>query len=148
MMDSDDALFARLRIAQEEIDPMPADLADRMIAAIAIADVSREYALLTLIEYAEVAVRGGSETTTLQFSDGTASVLLHISHTASGRRRVDCWVDAGAAEVRLTQGRRSWTTVPDGQGRCAFDEIPPGLSRVLLVTAAGAKDLLTPQFEV
>ena len=148
MTDQDDTLFARLRIAQEEIDPMPADLADRMIAAVAIADVSREYALLSLIENAEAAVRGVSETTTLQFSDGTASILLHISHTASGQRRVDAWVDAGAVEVRLTQGGRSWTTVPDEQGRCAFDEVPPGLSRVLLVTATDAKDLLTPQFEV
>lgn len=148
MTSSDDALFARLRSALDEIDPIPAGLTDRLIAAVAVADLSREYALLTLIENAEAAVRGDSETTTLQFSDGTASILLHISHTARGRRRVDCWVDAGAVEVQLTQGRRSWITAPDEQGRCAFDEIPPGLSRVLLVTDADAKDLLTPQFEV
>lgn len=152
MTNSDDALFTRLRAALHEIDPIPSGLTDRLIAAVAVADLSREYALLTLIENAGAAVRGDSETTTLQFSDGTASILLHISHTARGRRRVDCWVDADAVEVRLTQGEgrgeRNWAAVPDEQGRCAFDEIPPGLSRVLLVSDGDAKDLLTPQFEV
>lgn len=148
MTNPDDRLFAQLRIAHEELDPVPADLADRMIAAVAVADLSREYALLTLIEDSEAAVRGDSETSTMQFSDGTARVLLHITRTANDMRRVDCWVDATAVEVRLTQGQRSWTTLPDEQGRCAFDEVPPGLSRVVLVTAPEAKDLLTPQFEV
>lgn len=152
MSRSDDELFALLRTAIDEIDPMPQGLVDRTIAAVAVADVSREYALLTLMENAHAAVRGDSDTTTLQFSDGTASILLHISRTASGRRRVDGWVDADATELRLIQGEgpgeRTWTAVPDEQGRCAFDEIPPGLSRALLVSTGTAKDLLTPQFEI
>lgn len=149
MKNPDDALFEHLRTALDEIDPVPADLADRMIVAVAVTDVSREYALLTLIENAETAVRGDSETTTLQFSDGAAGILLHISRTASGRRRVDGWVsvDAGVVEVRLTQGERSWTTVPNEQGRCAFDEIPPALTRVRVITTGAEQDLLTPQFE-
>ena len=152
MTRSDDELYAALRTAVDEIDPMPTGLVDRMIAAVAVADVSREYALLTLMENAHAAVRGDSDTTTLQFSDGTSSILLHISRAVSGRRRVDGWVDADAAELRLIQGEghreRIWSAVPDEQGRCAFDEIPPGLSRALLITAGAEKDLLTPQFEV
>jgi len=152
MTRSDDELYAVLRTAIDGIDPMPQGLVDRMIASIAVADVSREYALLTLMENAHAAVRGDSETTTLQFSDGASSVLLHISRTMSGRRRVDGWVDADATELRLIQaderGERTWSAVPDEQGRCAFDEIPPGLSRALLITAGAEKDLLTPQFEV
>ncbi|MGM7670805.1 hypothetical protein [Microbacterium sp. A93] len=147
MAESDELMLAQLRAAFEELDPAPSDLADRMIAAIAISDLSREYALLTLIENAEAAVRGDSKTTTLQFSDGTSSILLHISHTANRRRRIDGWVDAGATEVRLTQGERDWSITPDEQGRFAFDDVLPGLSRVLLVTGEGHKDLLTPQFE-
>jgi len=147
MPESDEMLLARLRTAFEVNDPVPSDLADRMIATIAMADLSREYALLTLIENTETAVRGDSETTTLQFSDGAASILLHITHTARGRRRIDGWVDADAVEVRLTQGDRDWSIAPDEQGRFAFDDVPPGLSRVLLLTGEGQKDLLTPHFE-
>lgn len=142
-----DELLARLRAAAVEIDPVPADLADRMIAAVAVADLSREYALLTLIENAEAAVRGDGDTTTLQFSDGSSMVLLHISRTGRGTRRVDGWA-TDAAEVRLTQGDRTWTAAPDAQGRFAFDDVPAGLSRVLLTPVGDGKDLLTPQFEV
>lgn len=147
MNDADALLLAQLRAALEEIDPVPADLADRMVAAVAVADLSREYALLTLIEGIESPVRGDAETTTLQFGDGTATVLLHVSRTESGRRRIDGWVDADASEVRLIQGDRARSTAPGDHGRFAFDEVPPGLCRVQLVTAGDAKDLLTPQFE-
>ena len=38
---------------------MPADLVDRMVAAVAVEDLSREYALLTLVEESALAaVRG------------------------------------------------------------------------------------------
>jgi len=38
--------------------------------------------------------------------------------------------------------------VPDAQGRFVFDDVPAGLSRVLLTPTGEGKDLLTPQFEV
>lgn len=148
MSESEGTLFARLRSAFESLDPAPADLADRMVAAMAVADLSREYALLTLIEDAPAAVRGDADTTTLQFSDGNASILLHISRAENGARRVDGWVDAAAVQVRLTQGTHTRAAVSDDQGRFAFDDVPPGLSRVLLISADDGKDLLTPQFEV
>lgn len=150
MADTDAELFARIRTAAERFDPPPADLADRAIAAIAIADISREYAMLTLIENAEAPVRsrGDGETTTLQFSDGAASILLHVSRTDHGRRRVDGWVDQAAVEVQLTQGERTWTAAPDDQGRFAFDDVAPGLTHVRLVAGGEQKDLLTPHFEV
>lgn len=148
MNDPDATLFARLRTAIEDVDPVPPDLADRMVAAVAVADLSREYALLTLVEGSAGAVRGDAETTTFQFSDGVSSVLLHISHTAKNLRRVDGWVDADSVEIRLSQGERSWSVPPGELGRFVFEDIPPGLTRVQLVTGPKTKDLLTPQFEV
>ncbi|WP_300269219.1 hypothetical protein [Microbacterium sp.] len=148
MNDPDAALFARVRSAIEAVDPVPTDLADRMIAAIAVADISHEYALLTAVETAGVPVRSDAETTTLQFSDGTSSILLHISHTSRDLRRIDGWVDAETTEIRLSQGDRTWSVPPGELGRFAFDDIPPGLARVQLVTGPNTRDLLTPQFEV
>lgn len=148
MADADADLLALIRASAEELDPPSSDLADRMIARIAVKDLSREYALLTLIDSASSAVRSDGETTTLQFSDGSSSILLHVMRAARDLRRIDGWVDAGAVEVRLDQGSRTWTAVPDAQGRFAFGGIPPGLSSVRLVTAGDRQDLLTPQFEV
>ena len=93
----DAVLFARMRAMWAQVDPMPADLIDRMVAAIAVDDLSREYALLTLVETDLAAVRGDGDVLTLQFSDGTTSILLHVTTTATGRRRVDGWVDTAAS---------------------------------------------------
>jgi hypothetical protein len=148
----DAALFARMRAMWEKIDPAPADLVDRMVAAVAVEDLSREYALLTLVETSELsAVRGETDTATLQFSDGTTSVLVHVTVTEEGGRRVDGWVDAAALAIRLVQGEREWSADPGEHGRFAFDSVPPGVSRLRLVVRGAdgeLHDFQTPQFEV
>jgi hypothetical protein len=148
---ADAALFARMRRMWEDVDPVPADLIDQMVAAVAVEDLSREYALLTLVEGTFAAVRGETDTATLQFSDGTTSVLLHVTATEDGGRRVDGWVDATALAIRLVQGDREWSAEPGEHGRFAFDEVTPGVARLRLVVkdADGAlRDFQTPQFEV
>jgi len=155
---ADAALFQTLRRAWEEIDPMPADLVDRMVAAVAAADLSREYALLTLVESSVAAVRGDAEMLTLQFSDGTTNVLIHVTVTESGGRRIDGWVDGGAVAVELIQ------EAPESQspavqstsstdGRFAFDDVPAGVSRLRIELEApprpdASAEVLTPRFEV
>lgn len=150
---ADAALFARMRTMWQAVDPVPADLVDRMVAAVAVEDLTREYALLTLVEGAALAaVRGESDTLTLQFSDGRTSVLLHVSETDAGARRIDGWVDASALAVRLSQGDREWSADPGESGRFAFDDIPAGMSRIRLVIrddeAGGLREFETSQFEV
>lgn len=146
----DAALFARLRSLWSDVDPVPASLIDRMIAAVAAEDLSSEYALLTLVEQPLGSVRTEADALTLQFSDGTTSILLHVTATANGRHRVDGWVDTAAAEIVLVQGDRERTTQPAETGRFVFDDVPPGLTRVRLTTRVGGEDraLTTPQFEL
>lgn len=151
--ETDAELFRALRRTWEELDPVPADLVDRMVAAVATADLSREYALLTLVTATELAaVRGNADALTMQFSDGTASVLVHVVPAADGLRRVDGWVDAPAASVELEQDERTWTTAAE-HGRFAFEDIPAGMTRLRIVltdtTDAGTPaELRTPRFEV
>lgn len=146
----DAALFAQLRALWRDVDPMPATLIDRMIAAVAAEGLSEEYALLTLVEQPLGAVRSDTDALTLQFSDGTTSILLHVTRTASGRHRVDGWVDTAAAVIELAQGERVRRTEPSETGRFAFDEVPDGFTRVRLTTAVGDEErtLSTPQFEL
>jgi len=149
----DAALFARMRAMWAAVDPVPADLIDRMVAAIAVEDLGREYALLTLIETEKAAVRGDVETLTLQFSDGTVTVLLHLTRTDHGSHRVDGWVDAPTADVTLVQDAGEHSTTPDANGRFAFDGIGSGMSVVRLTVRAGddgseQRQFQTPHFEV
>lgn len=156
-MDDDDrvadaALLKRLADMWQEVDPEPDDLADRMVAAVAVEDLSREYALLTLVEASMAdAVRSDADTATLQFSDGRTSVLLHVAARDDGSRRIDGWTDAEALALRLVQGERDWAAEPGDRGRFAFDPIPRGVSRLRMVVRAGGGELhefQTPQFEV
>ncbi|REJ05062.1 hypothetical protein DY023_10760 [Microbacterium bovistercoris] len=150
MSTTDDELMAALRALWQENDPVPADLAERMVAAVASDDLSREYALLTLVEDATAAVRGDTGTTTLQFSDGRVGVMLHVADAEGGGRRVDGWVDAESPAVVLEQGQKSWTAEPAEHGRFAFDRVPPGLYRLRLTVRedAGERVFSTPRFEI
>lgn len=149
---ADATLLARLRRLWERIDPAPAELVDRMVAAVAVEDLTREYELLALVEGAELgAVRSTAGTATLQFSDGTTNVLLHVSVTEGGKRRLDGWVDGSVLAIRLAQQDQEWATDPGDQGRFAFDSVPPGLCRLRLVVRDNdgrSRDFHTPQFEL
>jgi len=149
---ADAALFARLRDVWDEMDPVPADFVDRMVAAVAVEDLSREYALLTLVEESALAaVRGESDTATMQFSHGETNVLVHVTATEDGARRVDGWVDAVTLAIRLVQGDRDWSADAGEHGRFAFDAVPPGLTRLRLVVRGAdgeLHDFQTPQFEL
>ena len=97
------------------------------------------------------AVRGETDTLILQFSDGTSSVLLHVSMTEDGPRRVDGWIDPPALEVRLAQGDTEWTATPGEGGRFELEGVSAGLSRLRMVLrpADGTlREVMTPQFEV
>lgn len=150
MSTADEELLSALRDMWRSADPEPSDLIERMVALVASDDISREYALLTLVESATAAVRGDAETMILQFSDGRVSVLLHISHVEKGRRRIDGWVDAPTASVVLEHDERSWTTQPGEHGRFAFEKVPTGLCRVRLTVQGedGEREVATPRFEV
>jgi hypothetical protein len=149
---TDAPLFGHLRAMWEALDPVPAGLADRMVAAVAIEDLTREWTVLSLVEgSALAAARGESDTLILQFSDGTSSVLLHVSMTEDGRRRVDGWIDPPAVEVRLTQGETEWAAAPSEAGRFELDGISAGLSRLRMVLRPAdgpLREVMTPQFEV
>lgn len=151
MTEHEDAeLFARLRSLWTEVDPIPASLIDRMIATVAADSLSAEYALLPLVDQPLGEVRGDADALTLQFSDGTTSILLHVTTTASGRHRIDGWVDTASAAIVLSQGDGIRSTAPSDTGRFVFDDVPAGLTRVRLTTRVGDEDrtLSTPQFEL
>ena len=149
----DTALFAAIRRAWGAIDPAPAHLADAMIAAVATADLAREYALLSLIDSdATAAVRGDADMLTLQFSDGRTNMLVHVTPAERDACRLDGWVDGDVAEVRLIQDAGEHLADLEG-GRFSFDGVPHGVSRLRVLLAAasepdGATDLQTPRFEI
>lgn len=150
--EDDAALFAALRRTWTGADPAPAEFVDAMVAAVAAADLEREYALLVLVDSdATAPVRGDADMLTMQFSDGTVSLLLHITRGERGTRRLDGWVDGDAIGVGLIQEGAERHSPSDG-GRFAFDDVGSGISRLRVSLTpsddAPATELLTPRFEI
>lgn len=148
---ADRALLRELRRTWETRDPVPVDLADRMIAAVATADLSDEYALLTLVESDPLgAVRGESDRLTLQFTHGSITLLIQVTDTGRGHRRIDGWIDGNATAVQLTCDSGDHTTTADG-GRFVFDGVTPGFARLRITLDEPAGDdavMMTPRFEL
>ncbi len=131
---ADAALFARMRAMWEQVDPVPADLVDRMVAAVAVEDLSREYALLTLVSGELAAVRGETDTADAAVhATATRACCCTSPRPRRTTRRIDGWVDATALAVRLVQGDREWSAELGEHGRFAFDGVKPGVSRIRLV---------------
>lgn len=146
----DRELLDALRASWERADPVPEGLADRMIAAVAVDDLTREFALLSLVDEAQAAVRAGDERRTLQFADDDAEVLLHVSLTDGGARRIDGWSRPAVLAARLAQGDAEWAADTRGDGRFSFDGVVPGRARVRMVVKQedGLREVATPWFDM
>jgi hypothetical protein len=155
----DSALLGQLRGMWITLDPMPADLVDRVLFTLRLEDLEVE--LMRLHEAAEPAgARGGGpdsragmgpETAgTITFSSASLTVMLAVTADGAGVRRVDGWLAPAAAlriEVRAAgrvSGRVSGRggdgirhTMADDDGRFSF-EAPAGLVQLVIQPTEGA----------
>jgi len=148
----DEELWTELAAMWEERDPVPADLAERVLVAIAMDDLDAKYEILHLVERStELAgTRGGADTpVTVTFATDDVTVMMHVSVTAADRRRVDGWV-AGPAVDSLTvvdsTGARTPVAVDDG--RFAIDDLPSVPIRLMLEFAERGRTFITPEVQL
>jgi hypothetical protein len=164
---TDDQLLEAVAQLYADVDPAPDDLADGVLARLAVEDLETEYELLTLVERvdhaagtrAAAAVEGDEATVALEFAGTSYRVLVRISTTADGRRRLDGWV-VPAAPMRVflaLQGdagpRTRQRAEADDDGRFEFVAPPRGEVRLWLLPrstddSAGVSPYVTPPFVV
>lgn len=145
MPDHDDhALLTDLRGMWERTDPMPADLPDRVIAALAAEDL--DFELLTLTASESVGVRGG-EAQVLECTVDDLTLAVRISEEPDGSRRIDGWTE-GVREVDLLADAETdtRTAAVSDAGRFEFDNVPSGPVRLRL--RATGRGFETNEFEV
>jgi hypothetical protein len=135
-LDRPDAeLLAALRRLWEEKDPVPLDLADRIVFALALEDL--EFELLSLNAAEPVlSARGEEHVRTVTFSGESFSVLVSIDRDRNGRVRLDGWIGPEnpgneELEVELRCGQTVLYRRSDTDGRFAFDEVPGGLIQLV-----------------
>lgn len=145
----DERLFAALRDMWGAADPAPVGLADRMVAAVAVDDLSREFELLVLREAPErMAARTEADESVFHFGDDHASVLVRVT-SHDGALRLDGWSDPPVVAARLAQEPREAEADVWDAGRFAFDDVVRGPAHLRLAVrgADGIREIATPWFE-
>jgi hypothetical protein len=167
MTPTDDELLQTVADLYAELDPAPGDLADGVLARMAVEGLETEYELLTLVERVDVAAgtrtATGTEsaaTVALEFAGSTYRVLVRISND-DGVRRLDGWV-VPAVPMRVFLGsdtdaitRAQLTSEADRDGRFEFSAPSGSLSgevRLWLLPlgddTAATGPFVTPRFHV
>jgi hypothetical protein len=132
------AILDGIREVFQAIDPMPADLPERIQFSLALRDLEVEVARLAADEDQRVpAVRGDEQSRMITFDSDSLTIMIRIDSNSDGTARVDGWLAPPrrrTVEMRLPAG--SLTAVSDEQGRFAFRQVPRGTAQ-LVVRPAG-----------
>ncbi len=146
--ESDSVLFAELRGMWERLDPMPDTLPDQVLFALDLDQLDLDMELLHIVSVAEddpaLAVRSADEMDTITFSGGDITVMVRVSSVHGTRRRLDGWL-APTADLRITvhHSRGRCEATVDGRGRFVAEDIPAGMTRLVL-EGSGAGKYVTP----
>ncbi|WP_020668737.1 hypothetical protein [Amycolatopsis nigrescens] len=128
----------------DELDPLPADLVERVQFAIALEDLDVEVARWERAD-ARSGVRGDQGTITFTVSDLT--VMINLTKIGT-HHRIDGWlVPAGeyGVEVRVAEHGATSTTADEG-GRFVLDDVPTGTTQIMvhIGAAANRRTVVTP----
>lgn len=150
----DRALLADLRVMWEQADPMPEDLPDRVLFALDVEPLDMDFELLQLVTAAEedLSVRSAmTDVNTITFSGPSVTVMIRVSETGSGRRRIDGWLAPTAPlTVTIHQAKGSVEAKVDDRGRFVVSDLPAGMTRLVLtpVDDPDASPFITPTVEI
>jgi hypothetical protein len=137
-MIEDRALLASLRGMWQEADPVPADLAERVLFTLQLDNL--EFELMHLQDLLDpVGARSHETARTVTFGSESLTVMVTLAGTGGAPRRLDGWIVPGAplrVELRTSGGTQQ--TFADSDGRFAFDDAPAGLVQLVLHPTAGA----------
>ncbi|GAA0652586.1 hypothetical protein GCM10010174_90450 [Kutzneria viridogrisea] len=129
-------LLAELDVLFDKVDPMPADLVERVQFAIALEDLDVEVARWQRDQ--ELAGVRGAGPNTVTFTVEDLTIMVSFA-PAGGGYRFDGWLVPGGphtVEVRVA-GHTSTTTAADEGGRFAVDQVPKGTTQLVIHLAAG-----------
>jgi hypothetical protein len=142
---TDEQLLDAIAVLYAALDPVPADLADGVLARLAVEDLETEYELLTLVErvdhasgtrgVAEITAHDDVTTVALEFAGTSYRVLVRVS-AVDGHRRLDGWV-VPAVPLRVSLGPEDDPLArqhveSDADGRFEFPDPVPGQVRLWL----------------
>lgn len=131
--DVDLAILDGVRDLFEAVDPMPADLVERVRFALALEDLDVDVFRRFQEPALAAAARGHEESRTITFDSESLTIMVSITPTGYDVVRLDGWLaPPGGHEVELRTARGPLTTTADDQGRFALDDVPHGLAQLVV----------------
>jgi hypothetical protein len=153
-LDASDAIvLSMIADLYSYIDPVPADLVDRLQFSITLDALNAELAELQQLPEAALASRAeqASVVKTLTFTSDSLTTMVAISPDGPDRIRIDGWIAPGAeATVELHQGTLTRQVSADADGRFVFEDVAHGLTRFVVRPAepAAHPPVMTPAVEI
>jgi hypothetical protein len=135
-----------LKEIHEELDPMPQELDDVVLFALATRDLDGELARIVEDELVVASARATGRVRTIRFEMEDVELMVTVVEGATGRRRVDGWLAPaapGTVEARTPRARPSSarTSVDEG-GRFALTDLGSGPTQFVVRRAGGV--IVTP----
>src|SRR5439155_4878886 len=122
----DAAVLGDLRDLYGVLDPVPADLVDRVRFTLALDDLDVEVIRLREETGLDLAgVRGDEESRTITFDSDSLTVMISILPLGRDEVRLDGWLAPPAAHrVELRSAHGDFATDADDEGRFVIDRVP------------------------
>ena len=136
--DLDFAILDGIRALFERVDPMPADLPERVRFSLALRGLETEVARLASEEDPRlVAARGAEQSRTVTFDSASLSIIIRIEENKNGSVRIDGWLaPPQPRQIEMQTSIATLSTGSDDQGRFAFGEVPRGTARLVVIGTA------------
>jgi hypothetical protein len=153
---TDEAVLAEVATMLDDIDPVPADLVERVQFALALDAMYDEVAQMTRVRDDALAVRtdlaDAVRTETLTFSAERLTAMVTISGSGPGLVRIDGWVTpAGVRQVSLRMQGSDREVTCDESGRFVADGVREGFVQLVFHPTDTEDDgglVVTPLFKL
>ncbi|MBB5872620.1 hypothetical protein F4553_006054 [Allocatelliglobosispora scoriae] len=150
--DLDGRILDGVRDLHDLLDPPPPDLADRVLFAMALANLDAEVARLQEDQLIGSGARGTERTRTISFDAETLTIMVTLVEMPDGLLRIDGWLGPAApwrVELRLSDAagaKSSLVVTADEGGRFVFPTVAHGLAQLVVHRDAGEArtDVVTP----
>jgi hypothetical protein len=131
--EADLQLLGELREMYEALDPMPADLPERIMFSLALRDLDFEVARLSAEEDQRMlAARGTEQSRTITFDSDSLTIMIRVDANHDGTARLDGWLaPPQPREIELKTSAGSQSAHADEQGRFAFASVPRGTAQLI-----------------
>lgn len=150
----DGGLLDALARFWESVDPVPADLAERVCFALGLDDLEAELLALRDDVGLLAGARADDQVRTVTFSSDTLSVMVMINDGQGTHVRLDGWIDdGGGLDITLRAQGQERSTAADQDGRFSFDAVPRGLTQLVFRPTEGAglrlpRNVVTPVIQI